>query len=390
MHRRLASVPADKAIAGLLVIAIAIAGAMTFIGRSGLDFTLKEVEILNEDVVAPAHEIKLLSDLYGLSVVDAVYRGNLGLYPADEVLAELRSARDEGPQEWAVIEEHMRAALPDQSAIWDEIDDRIAEADTAIASTIAQIEANGIDGIGEDGQMFTAIDPLTVAFEDALKMLDETAEFVAAEALEGAQSSSNGLVVGFAVSAVLLGLGGSLLFRTVRAAAHQQRLDAMDAERLSEMVNASTRGMMFIDNDGVVQYVNPELAHLFEESEAELAVAASDILGSPAAVLPGHGPDAMAVLPRTEQVRLGPKTIELQLVEITAAGERRGVMSTWRDLTEQVLAAERERVAFGRTREVLDVIQAKSAELTVSSETLTAISNEMAGGADETAAQAAS
>ena len=391
MSRLLANTRADKAITVLLVISIAVVAVMTMIGRSGLDSTAKEVEFLDENVVAPAREFKILSDLYAVRVIDTVNRGSAGIYTAEEVVADLQAARIEGPELWATVGEHMRAAHPADADLWDTIDANVEVANVAMDEAIAGIQAGGLPAVADyDGELYDEIDPLTASFDTALLLLDEIASEVSADAVSSADGSSQGLLVGLIASIVLLGGGGAFLVRNVRAAAVQQEADAAEAARLSEMVSSSALGMMFTDNDGVVQYVNPELERLLAAVESGLPVQAGDVVGSPASVFPAHDPSIFAALPHTTRVEIGDETVELQLSEIATGGVRTGVMTTWRSVTDQVRSAEQEQAAFAKTRELLEVIKTKSGELTVSSETLTTISNDLAGGADETAAQAAS
>ena len=364
---------------------------VTLIGRSGLQSTSSEVGFLSEDVVAPAREFKILSDLYAVRVIDTVNRGSAGIYTAEEVVADLQAARIEGPELWAEVAEHMRAAHPAEAELWDTIDANVDVANVAMDEAIAGIQAGGLDAVADyDGELYDEIDPLTASFDNALLMLDETAARVSAGALDSAGGSTQGLLVGLLASIALLGGGGALLVRTVRANAKQQEADAADAARLSEMVSSSDLGMMFTDNDGVVQYVNPELQRLLDPVEGALAVPVAELVGSSASLLPAHDAASLASLPHTARVELGSETIELQITDIATDGVRSGVMTTWRSVTDQVRSAAKEQAAFAKTRELLDVIKVKSGELTSSSQTLTSISNELAGGADETAAQAAS
>ena len=183
MRRLLSTTRPDKAITVLLVVSVAVVALMTTIGRSGLSTTADEVRFLDDDVVAPAREFKLLSDLYAVRVIDTVNRGSAGVYTAEEVVADLQAASVEGPDQWAHVEEHMRAAHPTETALWDRIDANVAIANVAIAEAVAGIRAGGLDAVADfDGELYDEIDPLTASFDDALRMLDESAQVHAADA----------------------------------------------------------------------------------------------------------------------------------------------------------------------------------------------------------------
>ena len=391
MSRLLANTRADKAITVLLVVSIAVIGVMTFIGRASLTSTADEVEFLEEDVVAPARDFKVLSDLYAVRVIDTVNRGSAGIYTADEVVADLQAARVEGPELWTVVQEHMRAAHPGETELWDRIDANVAVANVAMDEAIAGIQAGGLAAVADyDGELYDEIDPLTASFDEALLMLDESALVRSMHAVDGANGGGQALLIGLFASLVLLGGGGAFLVRTVRASIIQQEADAAEAERLSEMVSSSDLGMMFTDTDGVIQYVNPELEKLLRTVEDALPFAVDAAVGSAATALPAHDAGTLSTLPHVARVEFGAESVELQITDITTGGVRTGTMTTWRSVTDQVRSAAQEQATFAKTRELLEVIKTKSGQLTMSSETLTSISNDLAGGADETAAQAAS
>jgi methyl-accepting chemotaxis protein len=397
MSRLLANTRADKAIAALLVVSVAVVAVMTLIGRSGLDSTATEVEFFEDDIVAPSREFKVLSDLYAVRVIDTVNRGSAEIYTADEVVADLQAARVEGPALWAKVGEHMRTAHPEEVELWDTIDANVDVANVAMDEAIAGIDAGGLAAVADfDGELYDEIDPLTASFDNALLMLDEKAKAISADTVSGAEGSSRGLLIGLIASIFLLGGGGGLLVRNVRANATQQEADALEAARLAQMVDASILGMMLADEQGIVRYLNPAVEQLLRGVEEHLpnGVKVDDILGSNIDRFhanPAHNRGMLERLPHIARLPIGPATIELNITEITDdEGRRTGVLTTWRDLTEELAGVEREKAAFDKTSRLLEVVKTKSGELTASSETLTSIANELAGGAVETAAQASS
>ena len=231
--------------------------------------------------------------------------------------------------------------------------------------------------------------------EDAIhheELLLEEREAMQAAANDALQRA---VVWGSLLTVVLIGAGGTMLVRIMRADAAKQAADAAEAKRLAQIVDASDLGMMSTDVDGVVQYINPELETILRRIEDDLpnGIRVDEIIGSNIDRFhqnPAHNRSMLEQLPHTATITLGDTSLELQIQELVVDGERLGYLTSWRDVSEKVAADEREQAAFARMQSVLAVIEEKSAQLSSSSQTLTVISNDLAGGADETAAQAAS
>ena len=396
MKRFIENIRTDKAIGGLLIVAVLVVGVMTSIGRSGLGTASDDIAFFEEDLVAPVRDFKVLSDLYAVRVIDTVNRGSADIYSAAEVVADLQAARVEGPAMWEALEEHVRVAHSVDVEIWDAIDANIESSNVAIDAAIAGISAGGIDAIADfDGELYDTIDPLTAAIDDALIMFDDDSQADAAVAIGHAEDSAQWLLTGLVVSILLLGGGGGYLVWTVRKGVREQERAAVEAVKLQQMVESSDLGLMYASAEGVVEYMNPKLEALLRSIEHLLpnGIRVDDIVGSNFDKFhanPAHNRAMMDNLPHTARVRFGPETVELQVNEILTDGVRTGVMTTWRSVTSEVEAAENEQASFARTRELLDIIKSKAAELSSSSEMLTGISVALAAGADETATQASS
>ena len=58
----------DRAIAGVVAVALVIIAVMTFIARSSIQRADDEITFFEEDLVAPSREFKVMSDLYAVEV----------------------------------------------------------------------------------------------------------------------------------------------------------------------------------------------------------------------------------------------------------------------------------------------------------------------------------
>lgn len=394
--QRIQELRTDRAIIGILVAALTIVTAMTMLGRSQLQYEVEQIEFFERDLVAPAREFKLLSDLYAVQVIDTVNRGSTDIYTADEVVADLRQAREDGPAMWAGLEDQMRAVHAVDEQLWDELDDAIDLGNVAIDEAIAGISAGGIDAVADfDGELYDTIDPLTAKIDEVLVMLDEDAKVESIVAADRGNRTINQLGIGLALSFLLLGGGGFFLVRSIQAGMRKEQTSATEAARLSQMVESSDLGMMFANTDFEVEYLNPALMATMRKVEAHLPVRVDEIVGGsidrfhkdPAGIRSMlAGP-----LPIRTEMQLGDTHLSLTVSEILdGEGKRAGFLTSWDDVTDQVLARDNERVSFERTSELLDIVRTKAGELSSSSEMLTRISLELASGADETATQASS
>ncbi|MEM9521866.1 MAG: CHASE3 domain-containing protein, partial [Actinomycetota bacterium] len=338
--------------------------------------------------------------LVGLLEMESGYRGFL-VAGADVYVEQYDAGVDHFGAELVDLQARS-VENPDQVQMWAHLAEvgaqwrtEIAEPGMALRLAVDRGEATMQDVVSY--QATVAGSGLIVQIEDELHHAIEIEEELLLERADrqadATASLQGALLWGTLATVVLLAVGGGFVVRMVQADVTRQQADAEESKRLAQIVDASALGMLSTDVDGIVRYVNPELRRLLRRVESDLPGVATvdDVVGSHVDVLnPAGGSALLANVPWADTIRFGASSMELEAQELVVDGTPVGFLISWRDVTEQVLAAEREQVAFGRTREVLDVIQAKSAELTVSSETLTAISNEMAGGADETAAQAAS
>ena len=394
--KRIQELRTDRTVAGLAAISLLIVSIMTITGRNGLQSQLEHVRFADESVTAPARELKLLSDLYAVQVIDTVNRGSAGIYTPDEVVANLRLAREQGPADWSILEAQLRVAHAPDAELWDDIAANVEASNAAIDETIEGISVGGEPAIAQfDGELYDTIDPLTLAIDNALLMLADDAHLAALEAEDSASGTIQQLMIGLGLSFLMLGGGGWWLSKSIRKGILAEQASAAEASRLAQMVESSDLGMMFVTSDLNVEYLNPAATGIMRSLENQLTIRTEDIVGAPVDRLHSDPAQIRALfagaLPVTSQLGFGDHHVKLSVNEIKdEAGLRLGYTVAWDDVTEQVHLTSSQQASFARTAELLVIVRSKAGELSSSSEMLTRISVDLASGAEETATQASS
>ncbi|MGH1506298.1 MAG: hypothetical protein ACRBI6_22295, partial [Acidimicrobiales bacterium] len=352
MSKQMENIRTDRAIAVVLVAALVIITAMTMIARASINRADDEVAYFEHALVAPSRDLKVISDLYAVAVIDTVNRGSADIFTVDEVIAGLEEARETGPELWAEIEGELRGYHPDHQDIWDEIDRDIDVANVALDDSIALLRANGIGAIGAlDGELYDVIDPLTAALDNALVMTDAEAKQLEEHFHTESANDIAQLLVGLGLSFLLLGGGGSWLVRTTRRNLLAQEVSNAEARRLGQMVDSSDLGMMYADASFDIQYVNPSLDSLMRKIEPHLSVRVDEIVGGPIDRLDKDFRSMLGgQLPVTTTKQIGDAHLSLMVSEITdSSGNPTGYLMSWDDVTADVESIEKERVSFERT-----------------------------------------
>lgn len=393
---RLQNIQTDKAIAGILAVALLIITVMTMTARAKLATEVEAVFFLEDELVAPARDFKIVSDLYAVAVIDTVNRGSADIFTVEEVIEGLRAAEVDGPLQIAALAEQMSEVHPQEAALWAQLETDAGIATEAISAAIADLETNGFPAIERaDGELYDTIDPLTTTIDNALVFIDERAAEVSSKAEVDGQAGQNLLLLGLIASFFVLGGGGFFLTRSVKLGAEAKAAADAESQRLSQMVESSDLGMMFADNDLNIDYMNPALAATLRPIEPMLPSRIEELVGSSIDRLDTEGAGLRTLcsgpMPVKTNVQIGDHHFEVNITDVTdAAGDRDGYLISWDDTTDLVTKAANEQLSFARNAELLSVVRSKAAELSSSSEMLTRISVELASGADETANQASS
>jgi len=392
MTSRMSKLSVDKMLAAVLIVALVLASFMAYIGITNLTSAQAEAEFLNADSVVPAVQLKRISDDYAVEVISAINKANEGLYSQEQLLSRLDGAVAEANELWQEVSAHIEATHP--SAISD-----VRQASTlqtgvhnAVVDMVADIEANGLSVVENyDGELYEIIEPLSAAFAVVFDDLAVAANEAAEHSASSSAAASRSVLIALIVTFVMLGGGGGGLVMLVRKNSRQQAIVAGEANRVNQMVASADLAMLFVDTQGVTQYLNPAMSQLLGTVQSELLLGADDLVGKLITSIHTSGSDIAALCHEApaEDIEIGNETFDVTSAEILDAdGARIGALTTWVSVTAAIEAKAREAHQSAQMTAIVDEVRTKAAELTRSSELLGGISVELASGAEQTAAQA--
>ena len=145
------------------------------------------VASIYDDRVVPLKQLKLIADAYAVFVIDAVNKGNAGLFSAEQVRTELQNANKVIGEEW---QRYRSTQLTEEEAILvREAAPLFSAADQAIASVLGWLGNQQGDLRGQldqfDGPLYQQIDPIsshiTKLIDLQLRVAGEQREMVAAD-----------------------------------------------------------------------------------------------------------------------------------------------------------------------------------------------------------------
>ena len=175
------------------------------------------VASIYDDRVVPLKQLKLIADAYAVFVIDAVNKGNAGLFTAEQVRTELQNANRVIAEEW---QRYRSTELTDEEAtLVREAGPLFSAADQAIAAVINWLADKQGDLTGQlthfDGQLYQQIDPIS---GHITKLIDLQLR-VAGEQRENVAEDYSALrlffwLMSFAVAAILL-TAGWWLYRSI-------------------------------------------------------------------------------------------------------------------------------------------------------------------------------
>ena len=193
-----------------LAIPVVLLALISFIAIRSLSSINASVASIYDDRVVPLKQLKLIADAYAVFVIDAVNKGNAGLFTAEQVNGELNSANKVIREEW---QRYTATKLTDEErALVREAEPLFRSADQAIAAvqgSIAGMQGNASSQLSQfDGPLYQQIDPISAHIT---KLIDLQLR-VAAEQRETVATNYSSLrlffiLMSLAVTAILLAAG---------------------------------------------------------------------------------------------------------------------------------------------------------------------------------------
>ncbi|NER33566.1 MAG: methyl-accepting chemotaxis protein [Oscillatoria sp. SIO1A7] len=143
-------------------ICLAILGIYSLRGFENID---RQVGTIYDDRLVPLQQIKLISDAYGLTVVDAVNKASEEKWTASDALVSINSALGTASSIW---DKYKQTDLSQKERqIIDEIEILLTEANREIELLKGVLEQEDRSGLEEfDGSLYDSIDPLTAKLQE--------------------------------------------------------------------------------------------------------------------------------------------------------------------------------------------------------------------------------
>ncbi len=183
----------------ILFVAIAAMAGIGLYSNSHLTEALRTVYV---DRVVPLRDLKAISDAYAVDIVDTTHKTRAGTFTAAEALANIDRARGVSSQRWNA---YMATWMDEREKSLAKVaEGRFAAAYAAVDDLVAILKAGDAGRLVEyaEKRMYPAIDPLTGAIDDLIKLQVEEADKVDTRAV-----AINRIVWGLMVVSSLLGVG---------------------------------------------------------------------------------------------------------------------------------------------------------------------------------------
>lgn len=134
----------------------------------------RQVGTIYDDRVVPLQQIKLISDAYGITVIDAVNKANAGRVSPALALTAIERAMRDSDREWKT---YLATQLtPEEARLVAETEDLLFSANQEIA-ILRQVLATGDNReiSNFDGRLYNTIDPLTAKLHELIQLQLEVA-----------------------------------------------------------------------------------------------------------------------------------------------------------------------------------------------------------------------
>lgn len=192
------------AMVGMFAIFLLAVGLLSLDGLSNSRDRLRTVYT---DRVTAIKQLKSLSDVYAVSIIDTVNKANVGLIDAEDALAQVRQARAQAHELWR--EYRARPLAEDESSMAGEAESLMAQADAALStleSRLVEIQGNASGELTAlQGLLYSSIDPITGKLAELIDhQLRESGRAYAAA--ETSYHDIRNFTLAAIVTAVLLGV----------------------------------------------------------------------------------------------------------------------------------------------------------------------------------------
>lgn len=204
----------------LIVTIVFLAIILIVIGAKG-NYALSDVndalKTVYEDRVVPLQQLKIISDHYAVSVIDAVNKANAGLTSGQDALVLVETASQAIEAEW---QKYMSTTLtPQEQSLAQQAQALFKPANQNVAALVSFLKQNPGDLQGQlnafDGPLYASIDPIGTKIGELINLQLTVAKTEYASAQQSYIFVRNSSLVLIAVGLLLAAISGFLLIKAI-------------------------------------------------------------------------------------------------------------------------------------------------------------------------------
>jgi methyl-accepting chemotaxis protein len=145
----------------LVVALLAVAAGLGLLGLNGMSRTLEGLQSVYEDRVVPLRDLKIISDEYAVSVVDAAHKVRDGVVEPKQAGANMRNAQQLVSERWAAFT--ATTLTPEEAALVERAELAMAQGNALIDRMAASLEKGWMSEINPivANELYPVIDPIS-------------------------------------------------------------------------------------------------------------------------------------------------------------------------------------------------------------------------------------
>jgi len=289
----------------------ALGVGMAAIGASGWISTAignQRLQTVIADRVVPMQQLKAVSDLYAVNIVDAAHKTRAGTFTPAEALKQVEAAREGIAKNWTAY--RATKMVGDEQALVDKVQANLPAADAAVEKFVTLLRAGDTAGVVTfaEREMYPVIDPVTA---DVGALVDLQIKVARAEGAAAAGAARLSLIIMGVIAAVAAGLlafATRVVIRQVtrpllamadtmkRLAAGDHSVAIPGADRVDELGQMSKAVAVFKDNAVAKLKADAEAVEAKARAEAERQAAGEAAIAREQAFVVGVFGQAMEKL----------------------------------------------------------------------------------------------
>ncbi len=265
-------------------------GIYSLISFANID---RQVETIYDDRVVPLQQLKVISDDYGISVIDAVNKADTGLWTMAQALESVRTAENRIELNWQAYKGTQ--LTPEELRLMEDVEQLFIRANREIDRLEQGLQSGNRAVVSEfNGYLYEVIDPLTEKINELINLQLEIAQ---QEREKAAQVYQQTQLIFIPLLFLALLVGSPLGFAIIREAIASTLTEIINtlATTSTQIASATTEQEQIAQHQaGSVQQTSVAMEQLNQSAEkAALQAIASTTGAKQALTLTGSGTQAV-------------------------------------------------------------------------------------------------